>query len=146
MTFRLFSNISQIMWPVLLDMTKEECIQNLRHLGNMKIETTVYCYNAFTFFPELEAYSQLVSALRAQGPLSVDKRKLLKDTGQLLNITPERHKVEIRRAINDEKLNTIAYQYVKVKYFLKHNIKKCKILVSLVMLKHQKTGQRRGGD
>ncbi|VEN54207.1 unnamed protein product [Callosobruchus maculatus] len=79
------------MWPVLLDMTKEESIQNLRNL-------------------ELEAYSQLVSALRAQGTLTSDKRKLLKETGYLLNITQERHKAEVRRAISDERLNTIAYQ------------------------------------
>ncbi|CAH1996449.1 unnamed protein product [Acanthoscelides obtectus] len=78
------------MWPVLLDMTKEESIQNLRNI-------------------ELEAYSHLVSALRAQGPLTSDKRKLLKETGYLLNITEERHKAEVRRAISDEKLNTIAY-------------------------------------
>lgn len=64
----------------------------------------------FYFTLELEAYSQLVSALRAQGPLNSDKRKLLKDTSSLLNITQERHKAEVRRAINDEKLSTIAYQ------------------------------------
>ncbi|XP_060518255.1 BRCA2-interacting transcriptional repressor EMSY [Cylas formicarius] len=78
------------MWPLLLDMTKEESIQCLRNL-------------------ELEAYSTLVSALRAQGPLNPEKRRLLKDTGITLSITNERHKAEIRRAINDEKLNTIAY-------------------------------------
>ncbi|XP_074042716.1 uncharacterized protein isoform X2 [Leptinotarsa decemlineata] len=78
------------MWPILLDMTREESIHNLRNL-------------------ELEAYSYLVSALRAQGPLSLDKKNLLRDTGNILNITQERHKAEIRRAINDEKLNTIAY-------------------------------------
>lgn len=59
---------------------------------------------------ELEAYAHLVSALRAQGPLNSDKRKLLKDTSLVLNIPQDRHKAEIRRAVNDEKLNTIAYQ------------------------------------
>ncbi|KAJ8975838.1 hypothetical protein NQ317_001235 [Molorchus minor] len=78
------------MWPLLLDMTKEESVQNLRNL-------------------ELEAYAHLVSALRAQGPLNSDKRKLLKETSVALNITQERHKAEVRRAISDEKLNTIAY-------------------------------------
>ncbi|RZC40823.1 EMSY [Asbolus verrucosus] len=78
------------MWPVLLDMTKEESMQSLRNL-------------------ELEAYAHLVSALRAQGPLNPDKRKLLKDTSQVLNIPQDRHKAEVRRAVNDEKLNTIAY-------------------------------------
>lgn len=59
---------------------------------------------------ELEAYANLVTALRAQGPLSVEKMKILKETGVLLNITQDRHKAEIRRVVNDEKLNTIAYQ------------------------------------
>lgn len=96
------------MWPLLLDMTKEESIQYLRNLGNSLFFSLFIITILFT--SELEAYSHLVSALRAQGPLNSDKRKLLKDTGSLLNITQERHKAEVRRAINDEKLNTIAYQ------------------------------------
>lgn len=51
-----------------------------------------------------------MTALRAQGPLNQNKLKVLKETSALLNITQERHKAEIRRAVNDEKLNTIAYQ------------------------------------
>lgn len=62
------------------------------------------------FISELEAYSSLVSALRAQGSLSTDKKRILKETSILLNISTDRHKAEIRRAISDEKLNTIAYQ------------------------------------
>ncbi|CAH0556756.1 unnamed protein product [Brassicogethes aeneus] len=79
-----------IMWPSLVDMSKEESFQYLRHL-------------------ELEAYSHLVSALRAQGSLNAEKKKLLKESSLLLNITQERHNAEIRRAISDEKLNTVAY-------------------------------------
>ncbi|KAF7271775.1 uncharacterized protein LOC143193594 [Rhynchophorus ferrugineus] len=78
------------MWPILLDMTEEESIQSLRHL-------------------ELEAYSSLVSALRAQGNLNQEKKRLLKETCIALNISTDRHKAEIRRAISDERLNTIAY-------------------------------------
>ncbi|XP_050306643.1 BRCA2-interacting transcriptional repressor EMSY [Anthonomus grandis grandis] len=78
------------MWPVLLDMTEDESLQNLRHL-------------------ELEAYAALVSALRAQGALDSKRKQILTETGILLNISSERHKAEVRRAINDEKLNTIAY-------------------------------------
>ncbi|XP_066141227.1 BRCA2-interacting transcriptional repressor EMSY [Euwallacea fornicatus] len=78
------------MWPILLDLTEEESLQSLRHL-------------------ELEAYSSLVSALRAQGSLNPDKRRILKESSVLLNISTERHKAEIRRAISDERLNTIAY-------------------------------------
>lgn len=97
------------MWPLLLDMTKEESIQYLRNLGNFCIIHIFITHNIY-LNSELEAYSHLVSALRAQGPLNSDKRKLLKDTGCLLNITQDRHKAEIRRAISDEKLSTIAYQ------------------------------------
>ncbi|XP_030753533.1 BRCA2-interacting transcriptional repressor EMSY-like [Sitophilus oryzae] len=78
------------MWPTLLDMTEDESVESLRHL-------------------ELEAYSSLVSALRAQGTLNQEKRNLLKETSILLNISNERHKAEVRRAISDERLNTIAY-------------------------------------
>lgn len=79
------------MWPVLLYMSKEDSLRCLRQI-------------------ELEAYSILVSALRAQGPLTSEKRRVLRDVGRLLGINVERHKSEVRRAVNDEKLNTIAYQ------------------------------------
>lgn len=61
-------------------------------------------------FPELEAYASLVSALRAQGSLNQVKRKILKETSIILNISNDRHKAEVRRAISDERLQTIAYQ------------------------------------
>ncbi|XP_021935381.1 BRCA2-interacting transcriptional repressor EMSY isoform X4 [Zootermopsis nevadensis] len=77
------------MWPMLLDMSRDECKRILRRL-------------------ELEAYGSLVSALRAQGELGKDKRKLLQDLAFTLNISMERHRAEIRRAVNDEKLATIA--------------------------------------
>ncbi|PSN42864.1 hypothetical protein C0J52_16190 [Blattella germanica] len=77
------------LWPMLLDMTRDECKRILRRL-------------------ELEAYGSLVSALRAQGVLSKDKRKLLQDLAATLNISMERHRAEVRRAVNDEKLATIA--------------------------------------
>ena len=59
-------------------------------------------------FLELEAYSNVVNALRAQGELSKERRKVLNDLSNVLNIPIERHKAEIRRAVNDEMLNTIA--------------------------------------
>ncbi|XP_042223742.1 BRCA2-interacting transcriptional repressor EMSY-like isoform X2 [Homarus americanus] len=76
-------------WPKLLDMTKDECRKALRAL-------------------ELTTYSQVVSVLRAQGELTKEKRKLLNDLQTIFSITLERHRAEIRRAVNDEKLNTIA--------------------------------------
>ncbi|KAJ9583257.1 hypothetical protein L9F63_022390 [Diploptera punctata] len=77
------------MWPMILDMSRDECKRILRRL-------------------ELEAYGNLVSVLRAQGYLSKEKRKLLQDLASTLNISMERHKAEVRRAVNDEKLATIA--------------------------------------
>ncbi|CAG2106877.1 unnamed protein product, partial [Medioppia subpectinata] len=58
---------------------------------------------------ELEAYSSVVTALRAQGDLNKDKRKILQDLCSMLSISLERHRAEVRRAVNDERLNTIAH-------------------------------------
>ncbi|XP_033759788.1 LOW QUALITY PROTEIN: BRCA2-interacting transcriptional repressor EMSY-like [Pecten maximus] len=77
------------MWPMLLDMSRDECKRILRRL-------------------ELEAYSSLVSAFRAQGDLNKEKKRILQDLQQNLSISTERHRAEVRRAINDEKLSTIA--------------------------------------
>ena len=57
---------------------------------------------------ELEAYSSVLSALRAQGELSKERRKVMNDLSNVLNIPIERHKAEVRRVINEELLNTIA--------------------------------------
>lgn len=97
------------MWPQLLDMTKEESIQSLRSLGKTS-HFDISFSGLMNPILELEAYASLVTALRAQGPLNQNKLKILKETSALLNITQERYKAEIRRAVNDEKLNTIAYQ------------------------------------
>ncbi|XP_045200175.2 BRCA2-interacting transcriptional repressor EMSY-like [Mercenaria mercenaria] len=77
------------MWPELLDMTHEESKRILRRV-------------------ELEAYSAIVSAFRAQGDLNKEKKKILHDLQQFLSISTERHRAEVRRAVNDEKLATIA--------------------------------------
>jgi len=54
----------------------------------------------------------MVSVLRAQGPFTNEKQKLLQELAKILHISNERHRAEIRRAVNDEKLATIAEQYV----------------------------------
>jgi hypothetical protein len=77
------------MWPFQLDMTKLDCKKALRSL-------------------ELEAYSSIVAVFRAQGELNSKKMELLQDLQIILHITIDRHKSELRRAINDEKLYTIA--------------------------------------
>ena len=60
------------------------------------------------YFTELEAYSCVVTALRAQGDLNKERRKILQDLSTVLNVSIDRHKAEVRRAVNDELLNTIA--------------------------------------
>eukprot|EP00096_Caligus_rogercresseyi_P010408 TRINITY_DN3782_c0_g1_i2.p1 TRINITY_DN3782_c0_g1~~TRINITY_DN3782_c0_g1_i2.p1 ORF type:complete len:632 (+),score=230.23 TRINITY_DN3782_c0_g1_i2:247-2142(+) len=79
------------MWPVTLDLDRETCLGILRRL-------------------ELEAYSSVAKALRAQGDLNKDRRKILSDLGNALSIPLERHKAEMRRVANDELLSTIAWR------------------------------------
>ena len=63
---------------------------------------------AWLIFSELEAYGSVVSAFRAQGDLTKERRKVLQDLSNVLNVAPERHKTEVRRAVNDELLATIS--------------------------------------
>ena len=56
---------SSMMWPELLDMTREESKRILRRV-------------------ELEAYSSVVSAFRAQGDLTKEKKRLLHDLQNIL--------------------------------------------------------------
>ncbi|XP_043274672.1 BRCA2-interacting transcriptional repressor EMSY isoform X2 [Venturia canescens] len=79
------------MWSSIADMSRDECRKCLRCL-------------------ELDAYGNMVSVLRAQGPYTEEKRKLLGELANILHISNERHRAEIRRAVNDEKLSVIADQ------------------------------------
>ncbi|XP_073672090.1 BRCA2-interacting transcriptional repressor EMSY isoform X3 [Paramisgurnus dabryanus] len=79
-----------VVWPALLDLSRDECKRILRKL-------------------ELEAYAGVISALRAQGDLTKDKKELLGELTRVLSISTERHRAEVRRAVNDERLTTIAY-------------------------------------
>lgn len=97
------------MWPILLDMTKDECKRTLRRLGLLNYLCALKVRHKCVFVTELEAYGSVVSALRAQGGLSSEKHKLLQDVASTLNIPQERHRAEIRRACNDERLATIAH-------------------------------------
>lgn len=82
-----------ITWPMLVDYSKTDCRRILRR-------------------HELEAYAKVVTAFRAQGLLTGEKRKLLEDLRRLLSIACDRHKAEVRRAVNDEELATISKSYV----------------------------------
>ncbi|XP_046753914.1 BRCA2-interacting transcriptional repressor EMSY isoform X2 [Diprion similis] len=79
------------MWPGRLDLSRDECKKCLRYL-------------------ELEAYGNMVSVLRAQGSFTTEKQKLLQELAKALHISNERHRAEVRRAVNDEKLTVIAEQ------------------------------------
>lgn len=52
----------------------------------------------------------MVSVLRAQGPFTHEKRKLLEELAGVLHISNERHRAEIRRAVNDDRLTNVAEQ------------------------------------
>lgn len=56
----------------------------------------------------MEAYSNVISAFRAQGDLTPKKIDVLKELQSILKISIDRHKSEARRACNDDKLYTIA--------------------------------------
>jgi len=71
-------------------------------------ETNLNCSKQCLRILELQCYAAVVSTLRAQGDLSSEKRRLLYEIQKLLNVTPERHKAEVRRAANDEELESIA--------------------------------------
>ncbi|XP_034033584.1 LOW QUALITY PROTEIN: BRCA2-interacting transcriptional repressor EMSY [Thalassophryne amazonica] len=79
-----------VVWPTILDLSRDECKRILRKL-------------------ELEAYAGVISALRAQGDLTKEKKDLLGELTKILGISTERHRAEVRRAVNDERLSTIAY-------------------------------------
>uniref|UniRef100_A0A182SH79 ENT domain-containing protein n=1 Tax=Anopheles maculatus TaxID=74869 RepID=A0A182SH79_9DIPT len=77
------------MWPMKLDMTREECRGVLRRL-------------------ELESYGNLISTFRAQGCLSKEKIRILEELRRMLHISNDRHRAEARRVANDERLTTVA--------------------------------------
>lgn len=66
------------------------------------------CFQYSLPFAELEAYSCVMSAFRAQGALDDTKQRFLNECRQLLNISEERHKAEARRVANDERSCTVA--------------------------------------
>jgi len=57
---------------------------------------------------ELDAYSAVVTAFRAQGDISKGKKTLLHELSNNLSISTERHRAEVRRAANDDRLNAVA--------------------------------------
>ncbi|KAM7540085.1 hypothetical protein Aperf_G00000043979 [Anoplocephala perfoliata] len=84
-----FNKLGSISWPVLVDFSSADCRRLLRR-------------------HEIEAYAKVVTAFRAQGLLTKEKRSLLFDLQRLLSINGDRHRAEVRRAVNDEELATIS--------------------------------------
>nr|CDS28354.1 protein EMSY [Hymenolepis microstoma] len=80
---------TNISWPALMDMSSADCRRLLRQ-------------------NEIEAYSKVVSAFRAQGLFTSEKKSVLSDLRRLLNICGDRHRAEVRRAVNDDELATIS--------------------------------------
>ncbi|CAB3370854.1 Hypothetical predicted protein [Cloeon dipterum] len=76
-------------WPMILDIPKSECSRILRRM-------------------ELMAYASCISVLRAQGPLTKEKRLAIENLRKILHIKTDQHKTEVRRVVNDEMLTTIA--------------------------------------
>lgn len=66
----------------------------------------------YALFVELEAYSNMISVFRAQGPLEDHRKKLLEELRAVLHISHDRHSAEARRVSNDELLATIAERYI----------------------------------
>jgi len=67
------------------------------------------CENV-TLFAELEAYSSVISTFRAQGSLDGTKQTVLEQLRRCFHINDDRHKAEVRRVANNEKLVTISEQ------------------------------------
>lgn len=114
------------MWPRLLDLTQDECRGMLRRLGKYQLLLNyrfkfvnyylIVSRSSFTRSSiELESYSNIVGAFRAQGTLSAAKLKILKNLRNALHISEARHKAEVRRVVNDESLSTIAKTYVDIR-------------------------------
>jgi ENT domain. len=76
--------------------------------GNYLLLFLFITHYFLSLFLELEAYSCIVSVLRARGPLTEEKLNFMKQCAKEFHISQERHKVEIRKASNDELLSTIA--------------------------------------
>uniref|UniRef100_UPI00398EA758 BRCA2-interacting transcriptional repressor EMSY n=1 Tax=Pristiophorus japonicus TaxID=55135 RepID=UPI00398EA758 len=72
-------------------------------------ENTTFSKASWYFSKKLEAYAGAISALRAQGDLTKEKKDLLGELAKVLSISTERHRAEVRRAVNDERLMTIAH-------------------------------------
>lgn len=85
-----------VVWPTILDLSRDECKRILRKLGKNSTAAFIAVLLAIVLqldwrlimidvcFPELEAYAGVISALRAQGDLTKDKKDLLAELNKIL--------------------------------------------------------------
>ena len=55
----------------------------------------------------------MIDAFRAGGVLTEEKKSILESIRKILNISEERYKAEVRRAVNDELLATVNKRLVE---------------------------------
>jgi len=66
---------------------------------------------------EVEGYSALLSAFRAQGELTWKKEQILQELRGLLKISDERHRLEVKRVAEDQNLCEIAQYSTSALFF-----------------------------
>uniref|UniRef100_A0A671K9Y2 BRCA2-interacting transcriptional repressor EMSY-like n=1 Tax=Sinocyclocheilus anshuiensis TaxID=1608454 RepID=A0A671K9Y2_9TELE len=75
-----------VVWPTLLDLSRDECKRILRKL-------------------ELEAYAGVISALRAQGDLTKDKKELLGELTRVLRFRCDRSSASVTCSWNNARVS-----------------------------------------
>ena len=103
---------------MVLDIPKDDCSRILRRMGMLEHEKQIQNVwlkrpPCFSLIAELQTYASCISVLRAQGPLTKDKRLAIDNLRHIFHIKTDRHKAEVRRAVNDELLTTISERYVR---------------------------------
>ncbi|ETE61230.1 Protein EMSY, partial [Ophiophagus hannah] len=79
-----------VVWPTLLDLSRDECKRVLRKLGKWSLEGKGKILGLKVesrYKVELEAYAGVISALRAQGDLTKEKRDLLGELSRVLSMS-----------------------------------------------------------
>lgn len=107
-----------------MELSKTEGKRILRSLGNSDYSFHYNVHNILIIrvqwlinsnFPsELKAYRSVVDALRAQGTLTKNKHEVLKNLAAALKVDEERSRSEIRRAVNNNLLTSVAQWYAQM--------------------------------
>ena len=84
----------------------------------------------------------MIDAFRAGGVLTEEKKSILESIRKILNISEERHKAEVRRAVNDELLATVNKRLVET--VLECSVEECHVLGCVAVILAT-AGRGRGG-